>query len=78
MKKILYYFKKLKEKTASIFSIERIKQFGFKIAILDFLIFLCHRSASDFQLMLIREKDKIVQKYIYRNYKDIVEKYRGK
>lgn len=76
LKKIKYYLRKVGSRLAEIFSKRRIKRFGFRIAFLDLVIYMCHRSASDFQLMIIRAKDRIVQKYIYKNYEGILEKYR--
>lgn len=76
MRKIRYYFGKLKRALMKIFSIKRIKKFGIQIAFLDFISFMCHRSNSKFQLAIVRAKDRNVQKYIYKNYDNILKKYR--
>lgn len=76
MSRLKYYLTKLKDGLISIFSPYRIKRFGLKIAFLDFVIFMCHRSGSNFQLRVIRAKDKDVQKYIHANYESILKKYR--
>lgn len=76
MKKIGYYIGKLKRTLVTNFSRKRIKRFGIKIAVLDLISFLCHRSSSNFQLAVVRAKDRSVQKYIYRNYGNILKKYR--
>lgn len=76
MNRLKYYLTKLKDGLISIFSLYRIKRFGLNIAILDFVAFMCHRSGSNFQLKIIRAKDKDVQKYIHANYENILKKYR--
>lgn len=76
MNRLNYYLTKLKDGLISIFSPYRIKKFGLKMAFLDFVVFMCHRSGSNFQLMVIRTKDKDVQKYIHENYESILKKYR--
>lgn len=75
---MLYYLRKLEGQLKNTFSLKRLKKFGLRIAILDFISFLCHRSASAFQLAVIRSKDRIVQKYLYKNYGEIISKYREK
>ena len=70
---IKYYIDKIKKAFRRIFNISRIKKYGFKLAIYDILIFFMHRNNSKFEHMLIQKKDKIVQKYIYKNYTYIVE-----
>lgn len=74
MLQINYYIKKLKNRLSSIFSIKRLKKYGVRIAILDFFIFLNHRNNSGFEHWLIKQKDLIVQKYVYKNYKSIISK----
>jgi hypothetical protein len=77
MLKINYYAKKVKTRFLSIFSIKRIKKFGVKMAILDFLIFLMHRNNSNIEHWLIRKKDIIVQNYIYNGYSNIIKEIRS-
>lgn len=78
LRKLMYYLGKLKTSLLQTFSLKRIRRFGIRIAILDFISFMCHRSSSRFQLAVIRAKDRIVQKYIYQNYADIIIKYKDK
>lgn len=77
MYKVRYYLKKLKTNINKCFSYERIKKYGIKISVLDFLIFLMHRNNSNFEHWLIRHKDLIVQKYIYVNYRNIISEIKG-
>ena len=76
MTKIKYYIKKMKERLSHIFSIKRLKKYGMRIAILDCLIFFMHRNNSRLEHYLIRQKDLIVQKYLYKNYKNIISEIR--
>ena len=76
MNKVKYYLKKIKENLNKIFSIKRIKRYGFNMAVIDFLIFLMHRNNSNLEHWLIRRKDLIVQKYLYKNYPQIIMKIR--
>jgi hypothetical protein len=76
LRKIIYYIRKFREKTKKIFAWSKIRRFGIKIVLADFIIFMCHRSHSDFQLAVIRMRDRIVQKYIHNDYEDILTKYR--
>lgn len=74
--KIRYYLKNLRNSFMKFFSLDRLKKYGISIALLDFISFLCHRSSSKFQLLVIRTKDKLVQKYLYKNYSDTIARYR--
>lgn len=77
MFKLRLYFKKIKMRINNIFLAERIKKYGIRIAILDFFIFLMHRNNSNFQHWLIRQKDLIVQKYLYTEYANIIKEIKG-
>ena len=77
MCKIKYYFVKLNENIRKNFSYKRVKEYGFRMAFLDFLIFLMHRNDTRLEHWLIRKKDMIVQKYIYRKYPNIINEIRG-
>lgn len=76
MLKIKYYIKKLNKRLSSIFSVKRLKKYGVRMAIIDFFIFIMHRNNSGFEHYLIRQKDLIVQKYIYKNYDNIINEIR--
>lgn len=71
-----YYWKKLIKRISEIFAWKRLRLYGVRIAILDFIIFLCRRSETSFSHKLIQKKDRFVQKYLYDNYYDIFEKYK--
>ena len=72
MCRVKHYLRKFSKRIRKIFSNDRVKKYGIKLALLDFLIFLMHRKGSKLEHWLIRKKDIIVQEYIYKNYPDII------
>lgn len=73
MSKIKYYLSKFNERIKKIFSYNRIKKYGIRLAFLDLLIFFMHRNGGRFEHYLIRKKDLIVQRYLYNNFYYVIE-----
>lgn len=73
---MLRYVDRLLLATGKNFAWRRIRKYGFMLALYDQLIFLCHRSNSGFEQWLWMRRDRKVQKYLYQNYKGIIERYR--
>ena len=74
--KFKYFLGKFRDRTSEIFNRERLKKYGMRKAIFDFIVFLCHRSNSKLQLWAERKEDLIVQKYLYDNYNHVIERYK--
>ena len=75
---VRYYVSKLVIALKEFCSFKRIQKYGILIAIYNFIIFICHRNNSKIQLWAERKKDLIVQKYLYKNYYYIIERYKTK
>lgn len=73
MGKMKYYWVKLINSVKRIFSRKRILCFGLRIALLDFGIFMMHRNGTSLYHFMVRSKDRIVQRYLYKNYSGIIE-----
>lgn len=74
MNKIFYYLKKIYVHLRTVYKPKRIKKFGIRIALLDTFIFLMRRNNSYFNHKAIQMKDKIVQRYLYVNYEDVIKR----
>jgi hypothetical protein len=72
MNKVYHYALQFKRNIFYTFSINRILKYGIRLAIYDFVNFLLHRSGGAFQHYNDRKRDEIVQKYLYKNYGDII------
>ena len=72
--KLKYYLSKFCDRIKKIFSYKRLKKYGIEMAFLDLCIFFMHRKGNRLEHFLIRKKDKIVQKYLYKNYYDVILK----
>ena len=53
----------------------RIRKYGITYISLEVLIMLCHRTNTSFEHHLTHAKDKIIDKYLNDNYKEIIDKY---
>ncbi|OUQ00228.1 hypothetical protein B5E95_06660 [Lactobacillus gallinarum] len=62
-------------RTKDIFKYKRIKRYGFKYTLLEFIILCCHRSNTKFEHIITRQKDMLIDKYLRKNYSDIIDKY---
>lgn len=76
--RIRYYLKKLLDRIKELFSIKRILRYGFRKSWYDFIVFMCHRSNSQVQLWAEKKKDLITQRYLYKKYCYVIERYKDR